>query len=225
MRRRTFIVGTTSALSLLTGCISRFSSQSGTETLVTPVGRSSNRSTQATSTNTIDTTSTETAQPTATRTETTTDTTNDETAATSHPISNTNQSPSECRKTPSTPGTAVVEASRVVLSIENTTDAQQTVEITVTPLPESTTPRPSEEAPHEPRNLSESPVFSESTELQGDGVKVYRCIGLDGPSHGYQILVQAGENLSAAYDWAQNTYELTVDITGSSIEFSARSGE
>lgn len=151
------------------------------------------------------------------------DNTSGETAATS-PVSGT-KSTSGCRKTPSTPGTAVVEADPIALTIENTTDTQQTVKITITPLPKSATARPSKEAPHEPHDLAESPVFFETTEIKAGKSKSYRCVGIGDSPRRYQLTVQAGKNLNAAYDWTENTYEVAVDITDSTIEYTAQSGE
>ena len=225
MRRRSLLTGIAGTLSLFAGCTGGSQSGSSNNTTTSPepnpeestTPRSSSEITEATSAPS----STETARPTTRHTETTPDTTS-ETANISSPTWTT-QKNSECRETPSTPGTAVSEASPIALTIENTTDAQQTVETTVTPLPKSVTTRQSGEAPHEPRNLTESPVFSETTEIQAGKVKSYRCIGIDDYPRRYQLRVQAGEDLNAAYDWTQDTYGVTVNITDSSIEFSARS--
>lgn len=203
MRRRSLLTGIAGTLSLFAGCTGDSQSGSGNDTTTAPEDGSGKSTTTRSTAETTETVSppasTETAKPTATR------------------ITRTS---SGCRKTASTPGTAIVEASPVVLSIENTTNAQRTVATTVTLLPKTAPVRPSEEAPHEPRDLTASPVFSATTELQTGGVKSYRCIGVDDSSRAYQIMVQAGENPSAAYDWSRDTGELTVDITDSSIEFS-----
>lgn len=225
MRRRSLLTGIAGTLSLFAGCTGGSQSGSSNNTTTPPKPNPEESTATHSTSETPEATSTPSSTGIARSTTRHTETTSDPTSETTNIPSpaRTTQTSSECRRTPSTPGTAVIEASPVALTIENTTDTQQTVEITITPLPKSVTTRQSKEAPDEPRSLTESPVFSVTTELQAGKVKSYRCIGIDDYPRRYQLAVQAGEDLSAAYDWTQDTYRVAVDITDSSIEFSARS--
>lgn len=135
------------------------------------------------------------------------------------------QSSSDCRMTPTQKGTAIIEASPPDITIINVTDERQTIRITVTPLPEDMTARPSENAPHEPRNLSAQPVFSRTIELPAGGGRVFRCMSIgDLPRKEFQVKIEVRDGSVGVFDWSRNTAWLDVAINASSIEFSAPQG-
>jgi cytoskeletal protein RodZ len=137
------------------------------------------------------------------------------------------QSSSDCRMTATQKGTAIIEAAPPDITIENVTDERQTVRITATRLPEDMTARPPEKAPHEPRDLSTQPVFSQTTEMPAGEGRVYRCTGMEDeiPRKEFQLKIEVRGGPTGVFDWSQNTAMLYVDIKASSIEFSVRQGK
>jgi len=101
------------------------------------------------------------------------------------------------------------------------------VRTTATRLPEGAAVRPPEQAPYEPRDLTEQPtVFSEMAELPAGGGRAYRCTGVDegGFSGAYQVTIAVRNGPTGAFDWGRNTAMVYVDIEESSIDLSIRQG-
>ena len=217
--RRSFILGAiTGTVGFMAGCAG--AGRSGEESTIRDTTNRNDQSSSETATTIATSRSESSTAPSAARdTRSTTDTVI------------VSRSPSEtdakCREAPTRRGTAVIEAAPPDISIENDTDMRQTVRITATRLPAETTPRPPDEAPHEPLDLAGRPtVFERTIELPADGVRVYRCTGIDvnGYSGAYQVKIAVRDGPVGAFDWGRNTASLDIDITMSSVEFSVRQG-
>ena len=163
------------------------------------------------------TTSEEDRSTTSGSTPTTQTETTDTSPTGSHP------SPSSCRETATTKGTAIYEAAPPDFSIENTTTTNQIVTITVSQLPDDVTPRTPDEAPHEVLGLSEqSTVFSTTTELSAGTSQVYRCTGMNNASDELQIAVEVQNGPVGAFDWNRAMGPLNIDLKSSSVQFSVQ---